>query len=715
VRKTPSAFHLVLSAVCVLGFFGSPAYAQDKDKGKDKDETHTNGHPNGIVQDWSRRHVVYSRIGPIGKLIAVQRDPRALLGWQAAERKDWRRARDRRLSSGTSSGLNRDWSISLGGGTTAAAMYPAKFTFDVNANPTCVAGIGVPIPDFVVFPVNATGLPVITATGTVTNGSATVPITAGTITPPYVGQPIAGVGIPAGDTIATATGNPATSITLAAAATAGAATSETLTISGQPNIVGFNNLYSGGTSLTPTGLCGSRASVAGDDRSSATTMWSYNVTAAGGQVPTSPALSLDGTKVAFVESASGATAHFHVLAWASGDGVDTTTPNAQNVLEPKTIVAFTDPVAPAAGTGTASDLALVPSSGLASNTLSSPFIDYNSDKAYIGNDSGTLFRVKDVFCTRNPACAGVNPPSPSLDLTWNGTGILATGCTGVLTGAVVDGGTGNIFVGCSDGNLYGFTPTGGIVPGYPFQVGDGAASTPTGGIVDPPLVDVVFGFVYAASGSFGGASGHSVLVQARTAGFTSLDLPITATLGAARLHNLHAPDFNDAYFSLPFNGAVPNVQGNSFSGTTTTGNTSNWQIYDWADSGTASNLATVYGVGFASDHTMTPGPAANFFGLSGSVHTEWSPVTEFLNGANDQLFVSALEGVASPNIFEYIINTAPNAFPPPGGATASEGNGTSGIIVDNDANTATFPQASSVYFGVLGSNTAVKLTQSGLL
>ena len=39
-----------------------------------------------------------------------------------------------------------------------------------------------------------------------------------------------------------------------------------------------------------------------DDGISATTIWSYNIKAAGGQVATSPALSLDGTKVAFVET-----------------------------------------------------------------------------------------------------------------------------------------------------------------------------------------------------------------------------------------------------------------------------------------------------------------------------------------------------------------------------------------------------------------------------
>ena len=40
----------------------------------------------------------------------------------------------------------------------------------------------------------------------------------------------------------------------------------------QPNIAAFNNLYSGGTSGTPAGLCGSRPIVAGDNRSSVTTL-----------------------------------------------------------------------------------------------------------------------------------------------------------------------------------------------------------------------------------------------------------------------------------------------------------------------------------------------------------------------------------------------------------------------------------------------------------
>ena len=64
-----------------------------------------------------------------------------------------------------------------------------------------------------------------------------------------------------------------------------------------------------------------------------------------------------------------------------------------------------------------------------------------------------------------------------------------------LTSPVVAG-TGDIFVGCSDEKLYGFTPSGGLIAGSPLSVGDGSTTVNgnVGGIVDPPLVDVVNGF-----------------------------------------------------------------------------------------------------------------------------------------------------------------------------------------------------------------------------
>ncbi|MGB7848036.1 MAG: hypothetical protein WBL63_20665, partial [Candidatus Acidiferrum sp.] len=148
--------------------------------------------------------------------------------------------------------------------------------------------------------------------------------------------------------------------------------------SSQPNLVAFNNLYSGTTG--GTGICNRTPNPPTDTGTSATVLWSYSVQgiAGGGAVPTSPVISYDfngtgtGTKVAFVESKAGSAAHFHVLAWKSGDGRDST--HLQNALAPQIISAFSA-TAPAPGSGTATDLALGASTG-GTDTLSSPFVDY---------------------------------------------------------------------------------------------------------------------------------------------------------------------------------------------------------------------------------------------------------------------------------------------------------------------------------------------------
>jgi hypothetical protein len=447
----------------------------------------------------------------------------------------------------------------------------------------------------------------------------------------------------------------------------------------QPNIVAFNNLYSG----TPTiGIC-NRTPSGSDTGVAATTFWSYNITAAGGVVATSPTLSLDGTKVAFVETGSGTTAHFHVLAGKSGDGVNAA--NLQSVASPVTITSGFSTTTPAAGAVT--DLALATGT-TQSDTLSSPFVDYTNDLAYVGNDSGILFRIKNVFCT-TAACTGGGSPAPSLDTTWGSSGALTIGgtCTGKLSGAVVDGGTGNIFVGCADGNIYGFTAAGVALTNPSVTVGNGSA---TGGIVDPPIIDAVNHFVYGVSGA--SAGGTSVMVQAST---TNLGSVVTATLGAGGAHNLHAPVFSSGYFSSL--------------------NPTHWLLYEWALNAAGNNIM-LYGATFAAGHIMNGGTPANTIQIGGSTSVEFSPLTEFLNGSNDQVFVSGLT-VASPNFIEYNMNAFlalfPTSFPPSGvtGATATETGGTSGIVVDNTSGSA---QASSIYFGNLGSNTAVKLTQSGL-
>ncbi len=581
-------------------------------------QTQRSSFPVAGIQDWSFHHVVYPRFGPMASIQAVARDPRAAFIWRRAAPGGLGGTRDNRFLDrlGVRRDSERDWAINLGSAGTAAAMYPAKFGFDVTVAANCTS-------DYVVFPVNA-------------KGGAT-----------------------------------------------------------QPNIVAFNNLYSG--TAGGNGVC-NRTPSGSDTGTAGTVLWSYNVQGitGGGAAATSPVISFDptgttasGTKIAFVESATGSPAHFHVLAFANKDGQNAG--NLQGVLTPKTISSFVT-FPPAAGSGTATDLTLG-SSTTGTDTRSSPFVDYQRDLAYVGNDIGVLYRVKNVFCTGvSSSCGGALKPAPSLDTTW-GTGGAVTVCSGKLTGPVLDFVTLNVFVGCSDGKLYMVTQAGVVTS---LTIGNGSA---TGGVVDSPVVDGVDGFVYAVSGSNGT---NAVLVQATT----KLASPKTVTLGAAGVFNLHAPTFNNAYFTSP----------------TTTGALIYVAAYN-----TAGNEIELYGYCFNSSSVLancpgvTPaGPNTLVLNSTPGSQLEYAPLTEFYNAntANDWLFVTVLAN-RSPNIGLFSINSFPTSQTPVPGV--QEGSGTTGMVVDNDSASA---QASSVYFGALSTTAAcaaggtggcaVKLTQAGL-
>jgi hypothetical protein len=305
----------------------------------------------------------------------------------------------------------------------------------------------------------------------------------------------------------------------------------------QPNIVAFNNLYSG---ATPTGLCSTRATGTGvltDNKQSATVMWSYDVRAIAGGAPvaTSPTLSLDGTKVAFVESGSNS-AHFHVLAGKTVTYTLASLANRQSVTQNQNLDSITtfSSTAPVANSGTATDLSF----GSANDTNSSPYIDYSNDAAYVANDKGVLFRIRNVFCTL-PTCGNV---APSLDLTFGSSGSVTVCANKVATGPTQDFITGNVYVGCSDGNLYGFNSSGTALPNSPVAIGNGSGF---GDVADAPIVDSLNQFVYTFSGAGASTPANSVLVQLHT----DLSSPRIAFVGNGGFQSIHAPAFNDAYFT----------------------------------------------------------------------------------------------------------------------------------------------------------------------
>jgi hypothetical protein len=567
------------------------------------------------IVDWSTRHTMYTQFGTSRALELVQRDPRARFRWQEVEQ----RLQANRIASRPRSNLQF-----------GLRNFPQRFpqrlpASGIKADWNISLGNGATGPSQ--FPAKYSFN--VNATPDCTNDFVVFPI------------------------------NTKSSTT-------------------QPNIVAFNNLYSG---TAPTGLCSGRAMGTGvttDTKSSATVMWSYDVRAITGGAPvaTSPALSLDGTKVAFVESGSNS-AHFHVLAGKTVTYTAGSAANRQSVTQNQNLDSITtfSSTAPVANSGTATDLAF----GSANDTISSPYIDYSNDTAYVANDKGVLFRIRNVFCTL-PTCGNA---APSLDTTFGSSGSVTVCANKVATGPTQDFITGNVYVGCSDGNLYGFNSSGTALPNSPVAIGNGSGF---GDVADAPIVDSLNQFVYTFSGAGASTPANSVLVQLHT----DLSSPRIAFVGNGGFQSIHAPAFNDAYF--------------------TSATSTNWFIVSAGYDSTNSNL-TFYKVTFDTNRNMNTGTAAAQDTSIGTRLGEYTPLTEFVNSGNDYIFFGLLIGPA--NWGRQTITTFNTAAVPstPTTALPASSTGVTSMIIDNNSGSA---QASSIYFSSVGQNVALKYTQINL-
>ena len=677
MRTNAFPLRFVLCALCALALWSAPAFSQRLDRGLEVDTIHSDAkeRPNVPVEhtmsDWTHDHMLYPRFGPMNRLIALQKDPRAIQHWQESYRKDyvrWRRGGEgHRSEHHNRSTMHPDWSISLGSaafigpsGGIYAGVYPAKWTFDSNETVTGPFDAGACAKDYLAVTIDAANTP----------------------NPNNVSGFGPGVG--------------------------------------QPNIIGLNNLYSGDASgAHGAGVCDRTPNGTIDNGISATQYFSYTVLGDDGIAQTSPVTSMDGNLIAFVEGTGFATgaSHFHVLAWKAGDGNNNGTSRQDVLTNALQITSFVAGPPVAGLTGTATDLPLI-----STDTYSSPYVEYSDDVAYVGDDAGEIYKIKHVFCPAWAPCTGdpLDPTGqPYLDPTWGTSGVLKIAtvsgigtCTSTssVSSITVDGASGNIFAGCADGRVYAFTPSGAFVGS--LAVGDGGGN---GGIIDAPVLDSVNGWVYVETGSCitgltnctttgvaGG--GDPVLVQASTDLTTTVNV---ATLGpGGNTFNIHAPAFNDAYF--------------------TNGLSTNWLLYEYSSDnvgppGTSPEIV-LYGIGFGAGHAMTPGAPANANHITAlGAATEVSPLTEFLTtGGEDRLFGGALID-APGNIVSWEIGlppTTPSIFPtsstPEG--FAQEGSGTSGIVVDN---TSSSGQANSIYFGTWNGGTVnpssvVKLNQTAV-
>ncbi|MGC2329415.1 MAG: hypothetical protein WA604_22080, partial [Candidatus Sulfotelmatobacter sp.] len=341
--------------------------------------------------------------------------------------------------------------ISLGAGGVAQGMSPAKFSFNVNATPSCTS-------DFAVFPIDAsTGSTRANVAGTFT-GEPTSGQTATITVTPTVGTAVTltltasttntGLDFDVSATPATDAANLAAAINRNLSSTAldrivAVASGAKVTVyaltpgsrvklttpnnnlnnfnwggvtagtnGSQANIVAFNQLYSG----SGTSLC---------NLSNPEFIFSY---ASGvGPVATSPGLSLSGTEISYVENDPNIGAILHVLTFGSGGTEYGGRANCANNNNGGTTLptCATNPVIPGSTAGSTATDFMLPLGLVAANattgvagmadSFSSPFTDYANDTTYVGDNNGFLYAITPTF-TATPAYAGGNYPvhvSPS--------------------------------------------------------------------------------------------------------------------------------------------------------------------------------------------------------------------------------------------------------------------------------------------------------------
>ncbi len=345
----------------------------------------------------------------------------------------------------------------------------------------------------------------------------------------------------------------------------------------QASIVAFDNLYSGCTGTVPA------------------TYWAYNT---GGTVLTSPALSLDGFQLAFVQSVAGH-AQLVLLKWQASTTATSTSP------DPITLV-----TASQYPTCTAPCMTTLAFSGAANDTNSLPFYDYTNDVLYVGDDNGTLHRFTPVFTTGTPS-----------EVTTGGWPVaLAPGLK--LSSPVYDHGTRRVFVGSafsvSGSQLFAVAGTTGAIAGTSSSLGKGA------GIVSGSLVDSSTGKVFAFVGNdgTGACSGPCSAVYQFATNFTS-GTGIKATVGFGGTFPLYNGSFDNAYYT-------------SADGT--------GSLYVCGGGGFSPTEPAIFRIPVNSGAMSGSSVAGPAIGLS---NTACSPVTEVFNpaaGGTDRIFASVPNG-----------------------------------------------------------------------
>lgn len=458
------------------------------------------------------------------------------------------------------------------------------------------------------------------------------------------------------------------------------------------NIIAYNNLYvttAGGASFC-TGT-------------SPQALFNYNASSASGTLNGSPVVSLDGSLIAFLENATGLNggAVFHILKWHAGDlqPTDTKFPRAFNTAALPSCTS-NSAVAPCEY-----NLQFTPSAARKTATLSSPFVDYSSDTAYVSDDGGNVYAISPVF-NATPA----NPPAVLTGWPVN------VGSSVVLTPPVFDSASQNVFVSSTGGTEFfiktSHSTTGSCSSGSAPCLGSNTFAFTGGGTIgEASIVDASTGRVFVFGTQSGGTSG-SYMVQTDTA-LTPGSVQ-AAQIGSGTLNSIHTGTPDNNYFTSVSTGKFYACGQNS---------NGEGQLYAFGlNSSGVLNTAAVTGSPFAlgqASNSNSPCSDSLSENFNQSVNKDWL----FLGVAN-RCVNTAFGGNGCVISFD-VTSAFPSAVAHQIAVTGTTG--PTGIVVDNGIDASATMTTTDIYYIIqsgqscpdyLGSNhtgtCAASATQSGL-
>jgi hypothetical protein len=275
---------------------------------------------------------------------------------------------------------------------------------------------------------------------------------------------------------------------------------------GQASMVAYDNLYSGCGGIVPS------------------VYWAYNT---GGQVLTSPVVSLDGKQVAFTQTSTGEGA-LVLLKWAAS--------TLETASSPMSLAPVANAMYRACQAPCMTVIPLVDGNGdPADDQTSSAFPDYSRDIIWVGGSGGWLHKISGVFrglpaeVTVGGFPKQVNPLAPA-----------------PLSSPVYDFSSGNVFVGDLGGYLYRVNSTTAEVT-ISGQLDHGV------GLVAGPIVDSTAATVYAfasndgSSNCVGGSACSAIYALSTTFLPGSTGTNAAVGISSTTPNALYEGDFDSAY------------------------------------------------------------------------------------------------------------------------------------------------------------------------